>query len=315
MIRKKTRQIAIINSTLGFVLGLGAPLGYILFSFFFLNLEGLSLESWIQTLWHQQFLLLVYLTLPTLFVFSTFGYLLGLQTKKLALKTIQMEEFLHIAAHDIRSPLNIMKQAIFFIKDGIAGPVSEKQLELLNMLNRQTEIMNELMTELLDLHKMETGKFEIDLQQIPLFPLIKKAIDEMDLFVRQAKSSINLICEIDKESSFFMDAFRIRQLFRNLISNATKHVPSDGKIEIRIFQKKSNAIEVTLFNEGPLIPEDKLLVIFDKFVQVKDRTQKLGVGLGLAICKQVMDLHHGKIWVENVKSSGVCFHLIFPRKT
>jgi len=301
------------NTATGALLALGAPLGYFVYSFFILNPENISFFSWIHSLFSHQWPLLVYLTFPTMAAFSWFGYFHGVREIKLAFKTRQMEEFLHVAAHDIRSPLSIITEAASLLGDPLLGSLNTKQLDIANMIHGQTTLMLELLEELLDIHKMELGKYRLDRKPCELIPLVEKAIAEISLLIDKKKVKIETVFEVPQAMTVSIDSFRIRQVIRNLINNAIKYTPEQGTIQIQILSTRKHEIEIIITNDGSSIPREKLSVIFNKFEQARDRDHKLGYGLGLSICKNIIELHKGKIWAENLAPSGVAFHISLSR--
>ncbi len=312
---KKQKKLIHQTAMIGAFLGLGAPCGYLLYSFVLLNPSELSFTDWIPFVLHNQGILLTYLTIPTIIVFAIFGYYNGLQKQRLALKKQQMEEFLHIATHDIRSPLVVMKKGTELLRDQTTGLLSAKQARIVQMLHNQSDVMSNLVTELLDIHKMESKQYHLELIPTQLIPLIKKAIEEMTLSIEDKSGSVKLTADVPEELTVLVDSFRFRQVMRNLLSNAVRHMPEEGIIDIHIFENSPGELEITLSNDGPTIPEEKLAVIFDKFAQAQTYSQPLGIGLGLAICKNIVALHCGRIWVENIDRAGVRFHISLPKQT
>ncbi len=309
----KIRTVSVFRTCLfGALLGLGAPAGYLIYSYLLLNTEQPDFFSWCDFVFQNQMELLFYMTVPTMLVFALFGYYHGKQENELATKTEQMDQFLHIAAHDIRSPITVIKGGIQQMQEGMHGALAPQQQEYLKMVSRQTEVMLELITELLDIYKMESGKFLLEKQSIAVVPLVQKAIDEMKLFAKEKKVTIDLEVAVDLQRSLYADPFRIRQMLRNLLSNGVKHVPDKGKIKMRVGVGKDKRLLLSLWNNGPHIPEDKIRSIFDKFTQAKIAHQKFGVGLGLSICQQIVALHHGSIWAQNSADGGVTFFVSLP---
>jgi two-component system, NtrC family, sensor histidine kinase GlrK len=304
-----------LNATLfGAILGLGAPAGYFVYSHVFLNVDQMEFLSWCSFLIENQTTLLIYLTIPTVVVFSLFGCYHGVQESRLASKKAQMEYFLHIAAHDIRSPLTVVKEGVSQIEDEVLGPINPEQREFLELVSGQVSVMSELLTELLDLHKMETGKYQLERKPTDLIPLLKKASEEMSFSFSQKKGRITVDTNLQEPLVLLLDQFRVRQVIRNVIGNAIRYSPEQGVIEVRCERDARGAVEVTIANQGPHIPEEKLALIFDKFEQAANRDQKMGAGLGLSICKNIVELHGGNIWAVNVNPEGVRFHIRLPQK-
>lgn len=310
---KKRRSEDVLKAVAwGALLGLGAPVGYLFFSFLFFNPERLGLFSWCFAVLSEDPFLLAYLTFPTVTVFSLFGLYHGVQESRLAMKNHQMEHFLAVASHDIRSPLAVVQEAADLLQGEVQGPLNPGQKAVAEMIGRQSRLMTDLVQELLDLHQMEAGEYELCLEGIQIIPLIEKAAEEMRLLAAQKSGKLEIVTDLPRDTRILADTFKLRQVIRNLIDNAIKHLRKGGKILIYLMENAAKELEIAVHNEGECIKEEKLPLIFDKFVQAEDRDQPLGYGLGLSICKDIVDLHHGKIWAENVRPSGVCFHVCLP---
>lgn len=314
-ILKKRRSEDVLKAVaVGALLGLGAPAGYLLFSFLFFNPERLGLFSWCLAVLNEDPFLLAYLTFPTVTVFSLFGLYHGIQESRLATKTHQMEHFLAVASHDIRSPLAVVQKAAELLQEETPGSLNPGQRAVAEMIERQSQVMTDLVEELLDLHQMEAGEYELRLEWIEIIPLIEKAAEEMRILAAQKSGELQVVTDLPRETRLLADSFKLRQVIRNLIDNALKHLRKGGKILIYIMENAAKELEIAVHNEGECIKEEKLPFIFDKFVRAEDPDRPLGYGLGLSICKDIVDLHHGRIWAENVRPSGVCFHFCFPEK-
>ena len=311
----KRRKIDLAKAAaVGALLGLGAPVGYFLVSFLWLNPGHLHLTACVLTVWKKEFPLLLYLTFPTVTVFSLFGLYHGWQEARLAVKTHQMEHFLAVASHDIRNPLTVIHQAADLLDSETKGILSQAQRSLLNMMNHQVGVVVNLVEGLLDLYRMESGAYTLCLERTPLTPLVEKGTKEMELLVNQKSGSVKIVSDFRSDESVFVDVFKFRQVIRNLLDNAIRHMPEKGTILIRLLKNPKEELEVTVQNEGKSIPEERLPFIFNKFAQAKLHDQRLGYGLGLSICKDIVMLHRGRIWAENIKPSGVCFHVCLPQR-
>lgn len=308
------RNLIFKRALWGAILGLGAPVGYFIFTFLFQNSQGISLGSWAYILFEERTLTMCYMTFSTIIIFTFFGFLVGKYEKKLKMKNELIEEFLHIVAHDIKSPMAIVKSSVEMMKMESFGTLSEYQAKMADIALRQTGVVNDLITSLLDVQKFESGEYELERSQVNISELVKKCFDEMEFLINQKSASFSiedhdcLPCDIYKG-----DDFRLRQVFRNLLSNAIKYIPNhDGKIKVVINGDK-DFINIKFQNNGPHIPEEKLHHVFDKYTQSSYKDQELGHGLGMFLSKQIIDLHSGNIQVKNLGEGGVCFEVDLPR--
>jgi len=310
----ENRFFPLKNAGAGVVLGLGAPLGYVLFSMLFLNPENQSLVVWLAHLVRDETMLMLYLTVPTVFVFTAFGFYHGLQEAKLDYHTKEMERFLNVVAHDVASPLTVIKDGVAQISEGLHGQVTDAQHDLLENIRLQESIVTELVRELLDLQRIESGRYRLDLEPQPLVMMVEKAVSEMGVLIKEKKARVVLDVQAQGVIWVNADAFKFRQVLRNVLGNALKHIPNEGAVyvQVKLSEEDATSSEVVVRNEGASIPEDKLKVIFDKFIQADKHDQRSGFGLGLCICRDIIEMHRGKIWAENVKPSGVAFHFTLP---
>lgn len=297
-------------SLLGLLLGIGAPLGYLIYIHLFVEpYHAHQPLELIHEILRDHGTVLIYITFPTMFVFSAFGYYAGKQQIKLEQARQQMVEILHITAHDIRNPLTIILQGLELLKDPRVGTLSEKQQNLAHSAWKQCKNLHQTLSELLDINKIEAGFMSLEKVPALLSHLIEVTLEEMREQAKQAQIIIQLTQDIEKNFTISLDVFRIRQVLRNILSNALRYAPKQSVIEISV-SKRNAEVLVSCTNLGPHIPQEQLKHIFEKFTQIKEK-KKLGHGLGLSICKNIIELHGGKIWAENVPQ-GVCFSFTLP---
>jgi two-component system sensor histidine kinase GlrK len=221
-------------------------------------------------------------------------------------------DFFSSMSHELRTPLATLKMGLGLLKDGLEGPITEKQRQLLTTLERETNRLIGLVTSLLDLAKMEAGMMTYHLEPRPLDPLLSQVFKEMEPLV-QAKRVL-LSKQVPKELPILkIDAERILQTLRNLIGNAIKFTPEGGQVTVSA-RPIDKAVEVSVSDTGPGIPKENLTAIFEKFRQgtVKGPLQIKGTGLGLAMAKQIITSHGGKIWAESEQGFGSTFIFVLP---
>lgn len=299
----------------GMLLGLGAPAGYFIYSYFLIDPQHLSFLALCIDILQNQTKLVLYLTVPTMAVFALFGLFHGRLEAKLSSQTEQMDHFLHVAAHDIRTPLTLIRGGVHQILHGHKDNLSSENQEYVELVYRQTEVMRELIDELLDIYRIESGTIQLEKKPVDIKETVNKSIQEMELLINRKKVKIKTVFNLPDTFLVEADSFRLRQLFRNLLGNALKFSPEQGEIEIKVEPSGSSRLELQITNHGPNIPEEKLPYIFNRFFQAKAAHQELGTGLGLSICRDIAELHKGKIWAENChQPQGVAFHLVLPRK-
>lgn len=222
-------------------------------------------------------------------------------------------EFISAVSHELRTPLAIIKQLFLLIYDEIAGPVNDKQREILVKVRHNIERQRMMIDQLLDMSRIDRKKMSLHYSLVNLPDLLK---DSEDFFKELAsEKNIRLTYHFPKqEIVLFIDAERIVQVVTNLIINAIKFTNDRGfiKIEIKILESK---IRVGVIDTGVGIAKTDLSKLFGKFVQVSktEDAQRKGIGLGLSIVKELVEKHGGEIWVESQAGVGSKFYFTLPR--
>lgn len=224
-------------------------------------------------------------------------------------------EFLANMSHELRTPMHaILGFAEIGMKKADKNPGKVQQYfdRILLSGNRLLSLLNDL----LDLAKMEVGKMEYHLEKKNLAVLLHEVNDELAALIEQKQITIMLDCQSSSLMAQF-DPVRITQVMRNLLTNAIKFSPINGKIMITAgishVESSGPLVKVNIRDQGPGIPDDELESIFGKFIQSSStKTGAGGSGLGLAICSEIIHAHHGSIQACNLPEGGTCFSFSFP---
>lgn len=222
--------------------------------------------------------------------------------------------FFATMSHELRTPLASIKQGISLLRDRAGGPVPEKQKRLFTILSEETNRLIDLVNSLLELSKMEAGMMPFSLNQENFPSLVRRVITEMAPLIEAKKVGISMDFGDEKEiPSLKLDRERILQALRNLVGNAVKFTPEQGSITIRAY-RKDHAVEFTITDTGPGVPDENLETIFEKFHQLpgQARGSIKGTGLGLAFVKHIVLAHGGKVWAENEPGKGTTFIFALP---
>jgi len=225
-------------------------------------------------------------------------------------------EFVSIAAHQLRTPLSAIKWSLSMILDGDAGKVSLGQIEFLEKAYQSNERMIFLINDLLNVARIEEGRFIYDLSLQSIEKIIEKSIDNLKELSN--KKEVELVFKKPKESlpKIKIDKKNIEFVIQNLLDNAIRFNKPGGKVTISVKCDKIN-IEVMVEDTGVGIPYLQQNRIFSKFFRA-DNVIKLdveGTGLGLFICKNIIEAHSGKIWFESKKDKGTIFLFSLPIKS
>jgi signal transduction histidine kinase len=219
-------------------------------------------------------------------------------------------EFLAMVSHDLRSPLTTVGGTIGLIKSGNFGEINDRGIRLLNTSATEINRLTRLVQDLLDVAKIESGKFDLNIKPFPLEDIIEKSKTSTKYLAD--KKEISIVSE-PTALQVLVDGDRLVQVLINLLTNAIKFSPDDTSIEIssRLIDQ---SIEVSVRDYGRGIPESHITAVFDRFQQVEraDATEKGGTGLGLAICKSIIEQHGGTIGVNSIVGQGTTFWFRVP---
>jgi signal transduction histidine kinase len=244
----------------------------------------------------------------------------GARTQELAVANERLKEldqlksdFVAKVSHELRTPLTAIKGAVDLILREVAGPLTDKQFHYLNRVRSNTQHLAGLINDLLDLSKIESGKTEIKASRVALDGLVHEVLESLRPVA--AEKVIALEATFG-ESSILVSADRskINQILTNLIGNAIKFTPSSGRITVSASGTGKEGVQVSVSDTGPGIPPREKEKIFDKFYQIAEEggTKPKGTGLGLPICKALVELHGGRIWVESEDGHGSTFSFTLP---
>lgn len=224
-------------------------------------------------------------------------------------------EFLANMSHELRTPLNAVIGFSEVLYDQKFGPLNEIQRDYLNDILESGKLLLSLINDILDLAKIESGKMELALSAFSLKELLKHSL----VFIKEKalKHNIELSLDIAEEVGYIRaDERKVKQIIFNLLSNAAKFTPDDGKIGIKAKIIGSEAA-VTVWDAGIGISKEDQNKLFSEFMQLENPLTKeyKGSGLGLSLTKKLVELHGGHIWVESEgKGKGSSFNFSLPIK-
>lgn len=223
-------------------------------------------------------------------------------------------EFVSKISHELRTPLVAMKHALSLIVDQVAGPLTDEQKKFAGVSQRNLDRLNRLINDLLDLSKLEAKKMELHIEPGQLGPVIDATCESLDAWARS--KAITVVKRVPQDlPEILCDKARITQVLTNLIGNAIKFTPTQGRVTVEAKRiDTGDAIEVDVTDTGIGIAKEDLPKLFSKFQQVGERsaTDISGTGLGLAISKEIIELHHGRIWAEGELTQGARFSFTLP---
>jgi PAS domain S-box-containing protein len=228
----------------------------------------------------------------------------------------EIQYFYHTLSHELKTPLTSAREFISILIDGLAGELNPTQLSYLRMAKESCTDLAVYINDLLDATRLDTGKMRIELKPVSLALIIQRAIAVMEPVA--AGKNIRLREEVDSHMTDVMaDKSRIMQILTNLLNNALKFTSDGGEIIVKLGEdpKSSEYVQISVTDTGCGIPEDQIDHLFHRFFQVRngDATPKTGVGLGLYLCREMVSLHGGNIWVESILGKGSTFSFTIPK--
>jgi len=222
------------------------------------------------------------------------------------------DEFISIASHELKTPVTSLKVYTQYLQQYFANKEDRVSVELLNKMDRQLLKLTRLIRDLLDVSRIESGKLDLNLTSFDVKTVISEVLETLALM--QPKHQVHL--EKITKTKITADRDRIAQVITNLVANAMKY--SSEQQPIIISQKKTkNTITLCVQDFGTGIPRSKQKQIFERFFRVDGPKQETfaGFGLGLYIAREIIEKHHGKIWVKSQVGKGSTFCITIPLQT
>ncbi|HWI38772.1 MAG TPA: PAS domain S-box protein [Burkholderiales bacterium] len=233
--------------------------------------------------------------------------------RMLAQRTARIkDEFLATLSHELRTPLNAIMGWTQLLRAGGAHDAAQVQ-HAMEVIDRNSRAQVRLIDDLLDLSRIISGRFRLDVQQVALLDVLRGALDSIEP-AAHAKG-VRLESVLDPRSVVVSgDPARLQQVFWNLLSNAVKFTPKGGRVQV-LLQRVNSHIEFSVSDTGVGIPDGFLPHVFERFSQKDSSTQREygGLGLGLAIAKQLVDMHGGTIQAKSLgEGHGATFVVTLP---
>ncbi|NEW07505.1 HAMP domain-containing histidine kinase [Paenibacillus sp. SYP-B3998] len=217
------------------------------------------------------------------------------------------KRFLSEISHELRTPLTTIRASLQGIVDGVVEPKDAH--DFIQVSLGETLRLSNMVDDLLQLSAFEEKQVKLDVQEVDMKALMALVVTQLKM---KAKARhIELFTEEEKKLVVFGDADRLRQVLINLLDNAINHIPVGSSAGIRVNKVKSERwIEV--WDNGPGISPDKLPHVFDRFYKVDESRNRSGAGLGLTICKHIIEAHGGSIRVDSQPGKGTVFSIFLP---
>jgi PAS domain S-box-containing protein len=230
----------------------------------------------------------------------------------------EIQYFYHTLSHELKTPLTAAREFVSIVIDGLAGELNPTQLNYLRIAKKSCTELAVYINDLLDATRLDTGKLHIELKAVSLAAIIHRATAIMEPVA--AGKKIRLSEELDTNlMDVMVDESRIMQILTNLLNNALKFTFEGGEVIVRLGEdpKNSEYLQISVADTGCGIPKDQIDNLFHRFYQIKkgDATPEKGVGLGLYLCREMVLLHGGNIWVESALGRGSTFSFTIPKQS
>lgn len=224
------------------------------------------------------------------------------------------DEFVSVTSHELRTPMTAIKSYVWMILNKKAGEIEPKAKDYLHKVYLSTERLINLVNDMLDVSRIESGRIQLQIAPLDLVSLANQVKDEF--MARAVERNMGLkVLASELLPPVLADKEKIHQVLENLVGNSFKFTPDGGVVTLTVTMKENN-VEVAISDTGRGIAKEDLPKLFTKFGRLGDSLVSMaesgGTGLGLYICKQVIELHQGKIWAESELGKGSTFTFTLP---
>ena len=223
-------------------------------------------------------------------------------------------EFIDNLSHELRTPLttvSLLAETLQRESEQAAATIPDRMRERIGKIQEETGHIVQMVNELLDLSRIETGVAVVHLDDVDLGELARASIERLRLFAD--RQGVELVADVPDELPHVRgDAARLGQVFLNLLHNAVKFSPDGGRVAVRVVNGQDELV-ASVADQGIGIPRQALARVFERFYKVdRARVRGGGTGLGLSIARHVVEQHGGRIWVESEEGRGSIFSFALP---
>ena len=230
-------------------------------------------------------------------------------TRLRRLETVR-QDFISNLSHELRTPLASLKALAETLLEGaLDDPPAARQF--IDQIQTEVDALTQMVNELLELSKIESGRFSLDLAPVEACDLLDSASRRMQVQAERAGLSLRVECR-DDLPQVRIDSQRLEQVLVNLIHNAVKFTDAGGEV-VLLAESVDDSVRFAVRDTGTGIPDDEVARIFERFYRVDKSRTGSGTGLGLSIAKHIVEAHAGKIWAESVEGQGSTFYFTIPQ--
>ncbi|KAM3096354.1 histidine kinase [Phormidesmis sp. 146-35] len=226
------------------------------------------------------------------------------------------DQIISMLAHDLRNPLTAASLAIETLEIGHNAREASRlttalTTQLLKHARTQIRTIDRMITDILQAARGTSSELHIQPKRLDLGLLCEDVLQDLE---ERFKTKLQVI-ETDIPTDLpqvYADEERVRQVLMNILDNAAKYTPSDGKIHVSMLHRTTQKVQVSVCDNGPGVPEENRERIFEDHYRLQRDEAQDGYGIGLSLCQRIVRSHYGQIWVDSVPNQGSCFHFTLP---
>lgn len=224
-------------------------------------------------------------------------------------------EFISLASHQLRTPLSAIKTYSHMLFDGYMGPLSTSQKKSLNNIISATNRMNELISTLLNVTRIESGTIDVTPKLLQIDKITEEVVKELKPIANNKSIALSSSTQGKGSTSLTTDTLIVKEVLTNLVSNAIKYTPDGGSVHLIVRPRRDDVV-VEIVDSGWGIPQYSQDQIFSKFFRAQNivKRETTGTGLGLYLVKGLLDTLGGKIWFVSDEDKGTTFFVSLPRR-
>lgn len=236
--------------------------------------------------------------------------------RRLMHRNDEIRRFYQTLSHEMKTPLTVAREFVAMVVDGLTGPVTPAQVDNLRVALESCDHMAVLINDLLDVTRVETGKLQLHPSELDAVELTGRFVRSLEPLAAQAELRLAFDAARDTPA-VRADEARLVQILSNLVRNAIKFTPEGGEVTVHVGvdPRDGAMVRFRVSDDGVGIPEGDLGIVFGRLFQSDEESarEKGGLGLGLHLCKQLVELHGGRIWCESTLGEGSTFHFTLPQ--
>lgn len=224
-------------------------------------------------------------------------------------------EFISLASHQLRTPLSAIKTYSHMLLDGYMGDINPAQKKSLRTIIGASNRMNELISTLLNITRIESGTIAITPKQVRIDRIADEVVKELSLMAADKSVIVSLVCNSKANYSLRTDTLILKEILSNLVSNAIKYTPADGSVTVTIKARKNDFL-IMVVDTGWGIPKAAQDQVFTKFFRAHNivKRETSGTGLGLYLVKGMLEYIGGGIWFDSIEGKGTTFSVTLPKR-